>query len=63
LKEKKFQGMAVFVVDFDRQKDLLRAHQVRWQSTLIVFKGKKEKGRSAGDLNPERVRALLEEGL
>lgn len=55
--------MAVFQVDFDKQKDFLRDHAVRWQSTLIVFKGKSEKGRTTGDLNPASIRQLLEKGL
>ena len=55
--------MAVFQVDFDKQKGFLQEHKVRWQSTLIVFKGKEEKGRSTGDTDPGSIRALLEKGL
>ncbi|MBI2179191.1 MAG: thioredoxin family protein [Candidatus Tectomicrobia bacterium] len=63
LREEKFKGMAVFQVDFDKQKDFLRGHKVRWQSTLIVFKGKSEKGRTTGDLDPASIRQLLEKGF
>ena len=63
LKDGKFKGMAVFQVDFDKQKAFLQEHKVRWQSTLIVFKGKEEKGRSTGDTDPGSIRALLEKGL
>jgi len=55
--------MAIFQVDFDAQKDFLQEHKVRFQSTLIVFKGKSEKGRSTGDTDPASIRALLEKGL
>jgi hypothetical protein len=55
--------MAVFQVDFDSQKGVLRQHEVRFQSTLIVFKGKSEKGRTTGDVDPASIRQLLEKGL
>ncbi|MEK6708957.1 MAG: hypothetical protein AABZ64_00095 [Nitrospinota bacterium] len=55
--------MAVFQVDFDGQKGVLRRHEVRFQSTLIVFKGRAEQGRSTGDVDRERIRALMEKGL
>src|SRR6266545_1339204 len=39
----------VFTVDFDTQKDLLKRFGAQQQSTLIVFKGKQEVGRSTGE--------------
>lgn len=55
----KFKDMVAFEIDFDSQKDLLRKLNVRSQSTLIVFKGKTEVGRSTGDTNPASIAALL----
>ena len=55
----KFKDMAAFEIDFDSQKDLLRKLNVRSQSTLIVFRGKAEVGRSTGDTNPASIAALL----
>jgi thioredoxin 1 len=55
----KFKDIAAFEIDFDSQKDLLRKLNVRSQSTLIVFKGKTEVGRSTGDTNPASIAALL----
>ena len=57
------KSMVVFTVDFDSQKDLLRKLNVQKQSTLIVFKGKKEVGRSTGDTNPGRIEALLNKSI
>jgi hypothetical protein len=57
--EPKFKDMVAFEIDFDSQKDLLRKLNVRSQSTLIVFKGKTEVGRSTGDTNPGSIAALL----
>ena len=59
LSEPRFQNLVTFDVDFDTQKDLLGKFQVRTQSTMIVFKGKQETGRSTGDTNPASIEALL----
>jgi thioredoxin 1 len=61
--EPKFEDMVVFKLDFDTQKDDLRALKVQRQSTLIVYKGEKETGRSVGDTNPGSIEALLDAAL
>ena len=58
-----FREMVVLRVDFDAQKDVVRAFGVRMQSTLIVFRGTKETGRAVGETDPEAIRALLATGL
>ncbi len=63
LGEKPFAGVTAFQVDFDTQKEFLRAHRVRWQTTLVVFKGKKEVGRSTADLDKDSIRDLFLKGL
>jgi thiol-disulfide isomerase/thioredoxin len=55
----KFKNLVSFNVDFDSQKDLLKKFNVQKQSTLIVFKGKQETGRSTGDTNPGSIETLL----
>jgi thioredoxin len=45
----RFKNLAYFEIDFDSQKDLVNHFGARMQSTLIVFKGDKEEGRSVGD--------------
>ena len=55
--------MKIFNIDFDSQKDLLRAFRVQFQSTLIVFKGKTETGRSTGETDPSAIDALLLGGV
>jgi thiol-disulfide isomerase/thioredoxin len=54
--EPKFKDMAVFDVDFDSQKSVVRAFKAQAQSTLITFKGDKEVGRSVGDTNRDAAR-------
>jgi thioredoxin 1 len=55
----RFKELVSFDIDFDSQKDLLRKFNVQKQSTLIVFKGKQETGRSTGDTNAGSIEALL----
>lgn len=57
--EPRFKNLVSFSIDFDSQKDLLRKFNVQKQSTLIVFKGKQETGRSTGDTNAGSIEALL----
>jgi thiol-disulfide isomerase/thioredoxin len=62
-REPKYKDMIVFKVDFDSQKDALRALNAQRQSTLIAFKGEKETGRSVGDTDPGSIEALLDSAL
>lgn len=62
-KQARFKNIVKFVVDFDTQKDALKALDVRAQSTLIVYKGDKETGRLAYDASKESIEALLAKAL
>jgi len=59
----RFKDLATFTIDFDSQKDLLRKFNVQKQSTLIVFKGAREAGRSTGDTDPKSIEALLDKSI
>jgi thioredoxin 1 len=61
--EKKMLDLVIYEVDFDTGKDALKRFRVQYQSTLIVFKGSKEVGRSTGDTDSARIRALITKGL
>lgn len=61
--EPKFKNLASFTIDFDSQKDLLKKFNVQKQSTLIVFKGKQEVGRSTGDTNAGSIGDLLAKSI
>lgn len=56
-------GMTVLVADYDKEGDLKRAHKVRSQSVLIVFKGREEVARSAGQTRPEQLQQALAKAL
>jgi thioredoxin 1 len=57
--EPRFKNLVSFNIDFDSQKDLLRKFNVQKQSTLIVFKGQQETGRSTGVTDPGAIELLL----
>lgn len=59
----RFADLVVFEIDFDSQKDLMRRFNAQVQSTLIVFRGTREAGRSVGDAQAEWIEALLETAL
>ena len=59
LAEPRFRGLKVFNIDFDTQKKLVQQFGARMQSTLIVFKGSKEEGRSSGETHPSAIATLL----
>lgn len=54
-----FRDLMVFKVDFDTQKDVVRAMGARMQSTLVAFHGAAERARSAGETDPAAIRALV----
>ena len=58
-----FQGLTIFDVDFDTQKDALRQLRVQKQSTLVVYKGKVEVDRAAGITQRDAIEALMRKAL
>ena len=63
MSDPRFKNVVAFNVDFDSQKDVLKSFNVQRQSTLIVYKGKQEAGRSVGDTNPASIEALLAKAM
>ncbi|GEM_PF-982975 len=63
LKEDKFKGVVAFKADFDTEKELQKQLKVTGQSTLIVFKGDKEVGRSMGITDKAAIGELIAKGL
>ncbi len=60
--EKERPSLVVYEVDFDTAKDVLKRFRVQYQSTLIMFRGASEVGRSTGETDPARIRALVAKG-
>ena len=61
--EKEKPNLVVYEVDFDTAKDFLKRYHVQYQSTLIIFRGVNEVGRSTGETDPGRIRALIAKGF
>ena len=59
MREPKNAGFVVLRVDFDGQKDVVKRFHVQYQSTLIVFKGRKEVSRSTGETRKAEIEAQL----
>lgn len=57
--EPAFKDYTVLKVNFDTQKELLKALHVGSQSTLIVYRGKTEVARSVGDTGKDTITATL----
>lgn len=51
--------LVVYEVDFDTSKDVLKRLRVQNQSTLVVFRGASEVGRSTGDTDARSIAALV----
>jgi thioredoxin-like negative regulator of GroEL len=59
----KFKDLKIFRVDFDEMKPVVRQFGAQMQSTLIVFKGSVEQGRSVGDTREASIASLLDKSL
>jgi thioredoxin 1 len=59
----KFKNLQIFRVDYDDMKPVVKAFGAQMQSTLIVFKGASETGRSVGDTKEASIAALLDKSL
>ena len=59
----KFRNLKIFRVDFDTMMPVVKQFGAQMQSTLIVFKGAAEQGRSVGDTKEASIAALLDKSL
>ena len=55
----KAKDVVFLQVDFDTDKAFLRSHRIPRQSTILVFKGKQEIGRSIAETNRARLRSFV----
>jgi thioredoxin 1 len=63
LSEPRLKGAVFVKVDFDKEKAFLRQHRIPRQSTILVFKGKRETARSIAETRPDRLRAAILAGI
>lgn len=62
-KRAEFEGLTIFEVDFDTQKDALRRLHVQKQSTIVMFKAGNEIARDVGITDRNAIYALMKKGL
>jgi thioredoxin 1 len=60
---KALESVTLFVANFDTENALKRSLRVTQQSTIVVFKDGKERARSTGDTQPDRLSALLHHAI
>ena len=58
-----FKNLAVFNLDWRSRKDIAKSFGARSQATLIMFQGRIEVGRSAGDTNPSTIDMMMRQAL
>ena len=61
--EPRLKDAVFFKVDFDKEKDFLRAHRIPRQSTVLVFRGKRETARSIAESRPRQLREAVMAGI
>ncbi len=58
-----YKDLTIFDVDFDMQKDAVRALNVQMQSTLIAYKGQTEVARAVGITKREAIESVFRKAL
>jgi thiol-disulfide isomerase/thioredoxin len=61
--QSEYADLAIFDVDFDSQKDALRALNVQTQSTLLIYKNKTEVTRAVGITRRDAIEDVLKKAL
>jgi len=63
LGEPEFAAVVGFIIDYDNASDAKREFDISKPSTLIVFRGTREVGRSTGVTDGKALRAFVRKGL
>jgi thioredoxin len=58
-KDRAFEGVKFVTVDFDKDREFLRAHRVANQSIILGFKNGQEVARLIGTTDADKIRAGL----
>ena len=55
--------VTVLKVNYDTEKDLKRQYRIQSQSTMVILRGDKERGRLVGDTTEAGIRTALKSAL
>ena len=53
------KGITLLVANYDNERELKKAMNVRSQSVVVVFRGSKETARIGGETKPDRIKTAL----
>ena len=53
------KGITLLVANYDNERELKKAMNVRSQSVVVVFRGSKETARIGGETKPAKIKAAL----
>jgi thiol:disulfide interchange protein len=53
------KGITLLVANYDNERELKKAMNVRSQSVVVVFRGSKETARIGGEIKPDKIKAAL----
>lgn len=59
----KYEPIMRMRVDFDSQKDVVKGFKANMQSTLVLFKGRREVARSVAVTDAGAIQAMLDKAL
>jgi thiol-disulfide isomerase/thioredoxin len=62
-REPRYAKVQRFRIDFDSQKDLVKAFKAKMQSTLVLYKGRHEVARLVGETREAKIRSMLDQAL
>ena len=57
--DSQLKGITLLVANYDNERELKKAMNVRSQSVVVVFRGSKETARIGGETKPEKIKAAL----
>jgi thiol-disulfide isomerase/thioredoxin len=63
LKDPRFAMVQAVRVDYDKDKDFEKAHNVNSRATILVFKGGKEVSRLVFDTDPAKIKKTIDAAL
>jgi thiol:disulfide interchange protein len=55
----KLKDITLLVANYDKERELKQAMNVRSQSVVVVFKGSKETARIGGETKPDKIKTAL----
>jgi thioredoxin 1 len=62
-RDPQLKGVTLLVANYDDERELKRAMNVRSQSVVVVFRGGKETARIGGETKPDKIKAALATAL